>query len=126
MKKIVHFTLVFLAGISVALSCSKVGAVDAIDGENAAPSGKQIIIHATLADAPTRVEYALDENGEKPNLTLKWEATDALLVSNASGSVEIGGPTIDATGKTATFSGTLPEGGEPYTVAVKHDANPGR
>jgi hypothetical protein len=120
MKKIVHFTLVFLAGISVALSCSKVGAVDAIDGENAAPAGKQIIIHATLADAPTRVEYTLDENGEKPKLTLKWETTDALLVSNASGSVEIGNPTIDATGKTATFSGTLPEGGEPYTVVVQH------
>ena len=120
MKKIVHFTLVFLAGISVALSCSKVGAVDAIDGENAAPAGKQIIIHATLADAPTRVAYTLDENGEKPKLTLEWESTDALLVSNASGSVEIGNPTIDATGKTATFSGTLPEGGEPYKVVVKH------
>ena len=120
MKKIVHFTLVFLAGISVALSCSKVGAVDAIDGENAAPAGKQIIIHATLADAPTRVAYTLDESGEKPKLTLEWESTDALLVSNASGSVEIGNPTIDATGKTATFSGTLPEGGEPYKVVVKH------
>lgn len=120
MKKIVHFTLVFLAGISVALSCSKVGAVDAIDGENAAPAGKQIIIHATLADAPTRVAYTLDESGDKPKLTLEWESSDVLVVSNTTSSVEIGNPTIDATGKTATFSGTLPEGGEPYTVVVKH------
>ena len=120
MKTVLKYSLVLLAGLSVALSCSKMGTVDANDGENAAPAGKQIIIHATLADAPTRVEYTLDESGEKPKLTLKWESTDALLVSNASGSVEIGNPTIDATGKTATFSGTLPEGGEPYTVVVKH------
>jgi hypothetical protein len=120
MKKIVHFTLVFLAGISVALSCSKVGAVDAIDGENAAPAGKQIIIHATLADALTRVAYTLDESGDKPKLTLEWERSDVLVVSNTTSSVEIGNPTIDATGKTATFSGTLPEGGEPYTVVVQH------
>ena len=120
MKTVLKYSLALLAGLSVALSCSKMGTVDANDGENAAPAGKQIIIHATLADAPTRVEYTLDESGEKPKLTLKWESTDALLVSNASGSVEIGNPTIDETGKTATFSGTLPEGGEPYTVAVKH------
>ena len=120
MKTLLKYSLALLAGLSVALSCSKMGTVDANDGENAAPAGKQIIIHATLADAPTRVEYALDDSGEKPKLTLKWESTDALLVSNASGSVEIGNPTIDATGKTATFSGTLPEGGEPYTVVVQH------
>ena len=120
MKTVLKYSLVLLAGLSVALSCSKIGAEDAIDGDNAAPAGKQIIIHATLADAPTRVEYTLDESGEKPKLTLKWESTDALIVRNASGSVEIGNPTIDATGKTATFSGTLPEGGEPYTVLVKH------
>ena len=120
MKTLLKYSLALLAGLSVALSCSKMGTVDANDGENAAPAGKQIIIHATLADAPTRVEYTLDESGEKPKLTLKWETTDALLVSNASGSVEIGNPTIDATGKTATFSGTLPEGGEPYTVVVQH------
>ena len=120
MKTVLKYSLVLLAGLSVALSCSKIGAEDAIDGDNAAPAGKQIIIHATLADAPTRVEYTLDESGEKPKLTLKWESTDALIVRNASGSVEIGNPTIDETGKTATFSGTLPEGGEPYTVLVKH------
>lgn len=120
MKTVLKYSLVLLAGLSVALSCSKIGAEDAIDGDNAAPAGKQIIIHATLADAPTRVEYTLDESGEKPKLTLKWESTDALIVRNASGSVEIGNPTIDETGKTATFSGILPEGGEPYTVFVKH------
>lgn len=120
MKTIMKYSLVLLSGLSVALSCSKIGAEDAIDGDNAAPAGKQIIIHATLADAPTRVEYTLDESGEKPKLTLKWESTDALIVRNASGSVEIGNPSIDETGKTATFSGTLPEGGEPYTVFVKH------
>lgn len=120
MKTYLNYSLVLLAGLSVALSCSKVGAVDAIDGENAAPAGKQIIIHATLADAPTRVAYTLDESGDKPKLTLEWESSDMLVVSNTTGSVEIGNPTIDATGKTATFSGTLPEGGEPYMVVVKH------
>ena len=120
MKTLLKYSLALLAGLSVALSCSKIGIVDTDNGETADSAGKQIIIHATLADAPTRVEYTLDESGEKPKLTLKWESTDALLVSNASGSVEIGNPTIDATGKTATFSGTLPEGGEPYTVVVKH------
>lgn len=121
MKTYLKYALVLLAGLAVALSCSKIGAVDTDDNGEAAPSsGKQIIIHATLPDAPTRVEYTLDDSGEKPKLTLKWESSDALLVSNASGSVEIGNPTIDATGKTATFSGTLPEGGEPYTVVVKH------
>ena len=121
MKTYLNYAFVLLAGLAVALSCSKIGAVDTDENGEAAPSsGKQIIIHATLPDAPTRVVYTLDESGEKPKLTLKWESSDALLVSNASGSVEIGNPTIDATGKKATFSGTLPEGGEPYTVVVKH------
>lgn len=120
MKKIAHFTFVFFAGILVTLSCSKIGDVDTDNGDAAASIGKQIIIHATLPDAPTRVEYALDETGEKPKLTLKWESTDVLVVSKGSASVEMENPTIDETGKTATFSGTLPEGGEPYTVYVKH------
>jgi hypothetical protein len=125
MKKIMKYTLVLLAGLSISLSCSKIDEKNDVmnpHGEDVATSveGKQITICAKLPDAVTRVEYALDETGSKPKLTLTWESDDVLVVSNASGSVELGNPTIDETGKTATFTGVLPEGGAPYKVSVKH------
>ena len=121
MKTILNYTLVLLAGLSIALSCSKIDEIDVVEPEKEgteASVGKQITIKATISDALTRVEYSYDENG--PKLSLKWEETDILVVSNTSNSVELTNPTIDETGKTASFSGTLPEGGEPYTVSVKH------
>lgn len=120
MKKIVKFTLVLLAGVSVAHSCSKTDATSNLDKNGTPIDGKQITINATISDALTRVEYTYDDSGTQPKLTLKWENSDILVVSNASGFVELTDPTIDETRKTAKFSGTLPEGGEPYTVAVKH------
>lgn len=125
MKKIMKYTLVLLAGLSISLSCSKIDEKNDVmnpHGEDVATSveGKQITICAKLPDAVTRVEYALNETGSKPKLTLTWESDDVLVVSNASGSVELGNPTIDETGKTATFTGVLPEGGAPYKVSVKH------
>lgn len=121
MKTILNYTLVLFAGLSIALSCSKINEVNVIEPDKEGtevPVGKQITINATLSDALTRVEYSYDESG--PKLSLKWESTDILVVSNSSNSVELTDPTIDETGKTAIFTGTLPEGGEPYTVSVKH------
>lgn len=121
MKTILNYTLVLFAGLSIALSCSKINEVNVVEPDKEGtevPVGKQITINATLSDALTRVEYSYDESG--PKLSLKWESTDILVVSNSSNSVELTDPTIDETGKTAIFTGTLPEGGEPYTVSVKH------
>ena len=125
MKTIMKYTLVLLAGLSLSLSCSKIDEKNDVmnpHDEDVATTveGKQISICAKFPDAVTRVEYALDETGSKPKLTLSWENTDVLVVSNASSSVELENPTIDETGKTATFTGVLPEGGAPYKVSVKH------
>ena len=124
MKKGLKYSLVFLAGVSVALSCSKVdGIVDNSNKEDVVTpeGGKTITISATIADVQTRVAFTLDDSGDAPKLVLKWENTDKLLVRNGTDSEEFTIGTIDSDGKTASFSGTLPEGGGPYTVSAIHD-----
>ena len=83
MKTILNYTLVLLAGLSIALSCSKINEIDVVEPEKEgteASVGKQITIKATISDALTRVQYTYDENG--PKLSLNWEETDILVVSN--------------------------------------------
>ena len=123
MKKVLNYTLVLLSAFCLTLSCSKAEKNDVIDTNEGTETsvGKQITINATLSDALTRVAYTLDETGDKPKLSLEWQSSDVLVVvSRSENTAEFTNPTIDETGKNATFVGTLPDGGEPYTVSVKH------
>ena len=124
MKKTITLFLAALALVALAASCSKepVAPADEIVEQPAAPASGQITISASLADAYTRVDFSQDtDDYGNPYLVLKWANGDYLIVTSATNQTsifEIIPDSIDSDGKTADFSGTLPEGGAPYTVSM--------
>lgn len=83
MKRIVIRSLIIVASVIAAISCTKEGnAPDQASG-NQPVAGKSFTISATLSDALTKVTFTPGTNGSgQPKMALTWEAGDKLRVVN--------------------------------------------
>ena len=136
MKKLFNITFTALAIISLSIACSKETAEDIVpdvpqeENPQKPEQPKQITISATLSDdilslvpSSTKVSFdpTVDENGKITSMTLKWELTDKLRITDASNAENysiFSNPSISEDGKTAYFTGDLPTGAEAYNVSV--------
>ena len=136
MKKLFNITFTALAIISLSIACSKETAEDIVpdvpqeENPQKPEQPKQITISATLSDdilslvpSSTKVSFdpSVDENGKITSMTLKWELTDKLRITDASNAENysiFSNPSISEDGKRAYFTGDLPTGAEAYNVSV--------
>ena len=126
MKKILNFSLVLLAGLTVALSCAKqendLNNQTLPHGREIVNPGRPITVTATLPEATTKVTYetSYDMNDKLNGMTRKWENTDLLRVYNHADHneyVDLDLETGDGT-VTATFKGNIDFTASSYDVEV--------
>ena len=124
MKKYLNYALVLLAGLTVALSCSKIE--KEIDNPVVEPGNEVVSIPVTvtaiLPDVSTKVTYEAqyDPNFKPSDVSRKWEGTDMLRVYNHANLGEYVDLTLESGDgtNTAVFHGDITFTATSYDVAV--------